>query len=411
MQSALEKGIINLSDVQEQMLMNKTKEVLEMHKYKIWQGENGLWYTYLSDETKPNGRRLVKKKTQEKLNKSLVDFYSVNEQKTKSVITFKKCYYSYRELKSEIVSNNTLVKYDSDYKRFFEDTWLSDYDITKVFGDRLDIFVIKRIQELSLNQKATKAMIGYLKSIFIHARINGMIGENPCNFLKPTTNYLRYCQQKIIKTEDRIASKDEIATVMKQLKKDQLHKPHYMPTYAVELSILTGMRVGEMAALTWDSIKDDMIIIDKEEIFDRLNNTYYVASYTKNRKPRIIPITSEIRRVLSRIEEIEKMFGYYGTYVFMDGRGKINKRTLGECARNKSKQAGLDKAKGIHCYRRTVNSTMKCDGVSSTITSSLLGNTEEVNENYYTYDITDIEQKRIILERANAEMLGKCGNL
>ena len=143
MQNALEKGIINLSDVQEQMLMNKIKEALSMHNYTIWQGSNGLWYTYLPDESKKNGRRLIKKTTQEKLNKDIAEYYDSNK---KNYITFKDCYLSYRELKSEIVSNNTLVKYDSDYKRLFEETWLSSSDVTKVFGDKLDVFIIKRIQ-------------------------------------------------------------------------------------------------------------------------------------------------------------------------------------------------------------------------------------------------------------------------
>ena len=406
MKNALDKGIIDISDVQEQLLMSRLKEVLEMHKYKIWKGDNGFWYTYLPDETKQNGRRLIKKKTEDKLHINLLEFY--DDEKIKNIITFKDCFLSYKELKSEIVSSNTLAKYDSDYKRYFENTWLERCDIKKVVGDKLEVFIIKQIKDLSLNQKAAKAMIGYIKSIFIHARVNGKIFENPCDFLKSNSSYFRYCSVKIVKTEDRIASKEEIAAVMEQIKQDHIYKPNYIPSYAVEFSILTGMRVGEISALSWESIQDDLIIVNKEEIYDRDNNTFYVANYTKNRKPRLIPITQEIKSLLLRIEEVEKMFGYYGKYIFMNDKGRINKRTISDCARNKSYQSGLDKSKSIHCYRRTVNSTIKCSGVSSTIASSLLGNTEEVNNQHYTYDITDMEQKRVILENANKKMLAEC---
>lgn len=49
---ALEHGMINLSYVQEQIDMNKRKELLEKHPYKISQGKDGKWRTYLPDKKK-----------------------------------------------------------------------------------------------------------------------------------------------------------------------------------------------------------------------------------------------------------------------------------------------------------------------------------------------------------------------
>lgn len=403
LQNALDKGIIDISDVQEKLIMKRIDEIIEKHKYKIWQGDNGFWYTYLPDDSKQNGRKLVKKKTEKKLYEALLKFY--DETDKKDYITFYDCFLSYKELKSEVVSENTLDKYDSDYKRFFKGTWLEDCDIKKIMGDKLETFIIKRIKDLSLNQKAAKAMIGHIKNVFTHAIINEKIVKNPCIFLKSNTNYFRYCSTKLVNVEDRIANSQEISTVMEQINKDHIQKPNYIPSYAVEFAMLTGMRVGEIAALTWDSVKEDVIIVDKEDIYERKRKIYHVVNYTKNRKPRLIPITSDLRNLLNRVENIEKMFGYYGKYIFMNEKGRINKRTISDCARNKSYQSGLEKSKSIHCYRRTVNSTIKCNGASDVVASSLLGNTVEVNNQYYTYDTTDIEQKRVILENANKMML------
>lgn len=44
--------MINVSDVQEQIKMNKRKELLEKHPYSIWEGSDGNWYTYVPDDTK-----------------------------------------------------------------------------------------------------------------------------------------------------------------------------------------------------------------------------------------------------------------------------------------------------------------------------------------------------------------------
>ena len=44
--------------------------------------------------------------------------------------------------------------------------------------------------------------------------------------------------------------------------------------------------------------------------------------------------------------------------------------------------------------RRQLYSDMRCDGVSSAITSSLIGNTKEVNDKHCTFDIYGIGEKR-----------------
>ena len=171
LQQAIDKGIINISDVQEQLYMSKINDIISQHKYKIW-------------------------------HESILDFYE-NESENR-VITFKDCFSSYKKLKSEVVSNNTLSKYDTDYKRYFKDTSIQNADITKITGDRLDIFIQKTIKELELKPKAAKALIGYIKSIFTHAIVRRYINENPCIYLNPTSYYLRNCVYEIYNTEDRI---------------------------------------------------------------------------------------------------------------------------------------------------------------------------------------------------------------
>lgn len=405
LQQAIDKGIINISDVQEQLYMSKINDIISQHKYKIWQGDNGFWYTYLSDNTKKNGRRLIKKKSLDKIHEAILDFYE-NESENR-VITFKDCFSSYKKLKSEVVSNNTLSKYDTDYKRYFKYTWIENADITKITGDRLDIFIQKTIKELELKPKAAKALIGYIKSIFTHAIVRRYINENPCIYLNPTSYYLRNCVYEIYNTEDRIANQIEVAKVVKKLRSDYKQKPDYIVPYAVELAMYTGMRVGEISALTWDSIKDNVIIINKEEIYDRIENKYYIVNYSKNKKPRIVPITKDIERLLEEIKTTEELFGFLGDYIFMNKDGHINKRKIGDCARNKAYQAGVDRSISIHCYRRTINSTIRCDGTSSIVASSIIGNTPEVNSQYYTYDVSEIEEKRNILEKANKKMMAK----
>ena len=45
LQYALENGMIDVKYVQEQIALNKRKELIEKHPYSIWKGKEGLWHT------------------------------------------------------------------------------------------------------------------------------------------------------------------------------------------------------------------------------------------------------------------------------------------------------------------------------------------------------------------------------
>lgn len=52
------------------------KKILKNHKYEIYYSESEKsWRTYLPDETKPNKRRPVKRKSKENLEKEIIRFY------------------------------------------------------------------------------------------------------------------------------------------------------------------------------------------------------------------------------------------------------------------------------------------------------------------------------------------------
>ena len=68
----INNGMIDISDVQNSMEAMKRKELLDRHPYKIWQGKDGKWYTYLPDDKK--GRILKKKSTREAIEKDVIAY-------------------------------------------------------------------------------------------------------------------------------------------------------------------------------------------------------------------------------------------------------------------------------------------------------------------------------------------------
>ena len=91
MQYAINNGIINLSYVQEQVEMDKRKELLQKHPNKIWQGTDGKWYTYMPSEDNDAGRKLIKRASKKQLEDIVICYY---KQKAENP-TFKEAFHDW----------------------------------------------------------------------------------------------------------------------------------------------------------------------------------------------------------------------------------------------------------------------------------------------------------------------------
>lgn len=165
------------------------------------------------------------------------------------------------------------------------------------------------------------------------------------------------------------------------------------------------MRAGELAGLIWENVnfKEKYILVARSEKYDREKKEYFIDT-TKNAKTRFIPMSKEIEILLKQIKKVETGYGYLCEYVFANGNGRIHARVIYDCMRNRCIQAGIQ-AKSIHALRRTINSKMRCEGVSSIVVSSILGHTEKFNNSNYTYDVSDKQYKINVISNINREIM------
>lgn len=182
---------------------------------------------------------------------------------------------------------------------------------------------------------------------------------------------------------------------------EYIHKVPYSRSYAVELAIYTGMRIGELSGLRWENVYRDKgyILINSSEKYNEKTKCWYMAE-TKTGKERRFPISDEIRLLLDRVKKAEMKYGYVGEFVFQNENGQVNTRSIAHCIRYRCKKAGIEE-KCIHAVRRTFNSKMKLAGASSAVAASLLGHSERINENNYTYDISQMEYKKEIVSEVS----------
>ena len=398
---ALERGIIDIDTIHARMEMEKRNEILKKHPYKIYESTDGYWHTYIMLEG--GKRKAIKKKTKESVEDAVLKAMKIAESNGYS---FKARYEKWVE-RQRICgrSGNTIAKYYSEYKRFFEGYEFELYDVREITETDIAGHFTKVLKEKEIPYKAFKEVFGQLNGVFTKCAMDRVIkkDDNPCGYID-IQMFKRYCYRAERKTAaERTLSNEERKKLL-----DKIHNPianncNPVADMAVELSLYTGMRVGELAGLCWSSIDFDskVIFIERSEKHDRETGEYYLSS-TKNDKVRIFPMTEEIEDVLLRVKEYQDEHGITSEFVFYGKNGKVHATAITNSARNKTMGEEFSSAKSIHAIRRTVNSRLRCAGVSATVASALMGHTERVNELNYTYDVSEMREKMEIVKKAGA---------
>lgn len=386
----VENGIIDINTIQKQIEMKEKERLIKEHPYSIWLGKDGFWRTYLPKGD--DGRKLVKKKERTDIENAIIDYWTKNSNDGK---TFKERFNVWVERQKNCGrSGNTISKYLSDYKRFFEGYPIEKVNIDKIDDECLSQFIITLLNDKKIPYRALKSLVGYLDGIFEKSKKDKLITENPCDYLDLPI-FRKYCTEKDKQESNtRVLTDPERVEVLETLNNRYKNNSKYIPDYAVELALYTGMRVGELGGLKWCDIDifNRTIKISRSEKYDRLTKEYYISE-TKNSKKRVIPITDEILDVLVRLRNIQEEMNCVGEFVFSNSNGKINIKTLAKCGNRRTKTSSCEQGKSVHAIRRTLNSKLRCNGVSATVAAGLLGHSEKVNEMNYTVDISSLETK------------------
>lgn len=402
LQFLVEQYKIDITAIKQNVQMKKNERYLSMHNYKIWEAPDGYWKTKLPKDNGTNEKRLIKKKNKQDLEKEVINYYITHSQD----YCFKNRYDIWVE-RQEICgrSDNTIYKYRTDYKRFFEGYPFENYDIRDITDEMLSKHIMTVLSEKQIRWRAFRDIFGYINGVFDKAIKDKVITDNPCKYIDLPIYKSKCYEGKVETTKERTLSDDELIALMDNIRNPIAPNSNRISCFAIELAIYTGMRVGEISALMWSDIKynEGIIIIRHSEKHSRITNQFYVSN-TKNGKIRQFPLTDQIIELLERIKAYEQNRGWMGEYVFQDSNGRINKRKISGSIRRRTEKDIFYNTKSIHDLRRTLNSNLKSHGITTATSSALLGHTESVNKNNYTYDMSKIENNKRVLEEIVTEV-------
>lgn len=301
---------------------------------------------------------------------------------------------------------NTISRYASSYKRYFAGTEFEKkiiHDITK--GDIEDI-VYYNLDRYNLAERAFGDIKSIIKSVFSLAYERYWIVDN----VYARVNFSRFgaMLMKPRSVEERVHTEEEIQRMLEFIHQRQEEAPNYLGTYAIELQIAMGLRRGEVPPLMWSDIKDNYVVISKEQITVKRSEYckkehFEILQHTKTYKIRYFPITDQVKGIIDGIRGVHTRKNLYSPFLFPGKRGAkvISNNVLSGLYRRMCVKLDIplsrDCIKGTHSFRRNaLTKAVNNSGGNIIMVSKLFGNTPDVAEaNYYTG--IDMEEARQVI--------------
>lgn len=225
----------------------------------------------------------------------------------------------------------------------------------------------------------------------IHVHVRACVKDALHNgYIKKDFTYKVEISGKQSKSDkDKFLSEKETKQLISIIQNHQKPTQHHL---MILVAISTGMRYGEVAGLTFDSLNYEEDIIDVSKAWSDLDKQVIP---TKTRVRRTIKIENKIMRMLRKQVE-EQMFSKYnkGKFVFADSKGapptNVNtNRILYELC----KQAEI-KQISFHCLRHTHASILIYNGMELTAIAKRLGHrSSSTTAEHYAHIIAEMQSK------------------
>lgn len=237
--------------------------------------------------------------------------------------------------------------------------------------------------------------IAHLSHIFHTAVIERRLDYNPCG---PVKN-LKRTEPAARDTIHRALTDEELETFFKAAEKSS-----YYDVYRFALA--TGMRAGEIGALTHADIKDGMISITKTVTKDVTGGAVIGNTPKTDRSNRKIPINDNIREIINHQKAINAMLD--GDIVSISDRifkaperGLLVVYPVDREITRICKRTGIERF-SMHAFRATFATRCISEGVNPRTLQELLGHTHyDLTMSLYghTMDDSKIEAMKIMNDR------------
>lgn len=384
-----DSGKVDLSDVQDAIEMKERQEVLKRHPYKITQGKDGYWRTYLKDDTKKDGRRQIKKKNQKNIEDEVVAFYKVKKENPTIRQVFNE--WNDRRYKLKKIAASTHERDTQVFNRHYKE--MGKKRIRSVDSDEFADFLEEQIAECNLTAKAFSNLKSVTRGMLKRAKKRKLIDWSPEEMIQDLdTSGSSF--RKVIKEPDEVVfDEDELPVYVEYLEENLDLK-----NLGILLMFFTGVRVGELVTLKFSDIEDNTIKIRRTETRERVKKGQYRYRVKESPKSDAGIRTVIIPDAYAWILPSLKACSPSQEYVFTADDGTRMTTNVIRRRMEKTCKAAKLKPKSPHKARRTYGSILLDNSIDNRMVLDLMGHADiGCTEGYYHKNRRSIQRKADIL--------------
>ena len=391
LQYAVEHDMLDVQYVQDQIEMLKKEELLKKHPYKIWQGKDGKWRTYLPDEEK--GRSMKKRNTEAEIKDIVAEYW---KEKTENPTV--------RELYDEWISDKLkrqeIVKETRDrYNRQFDES-LQEFGKRRVKSiEEFDIedTILNAIYEHDLTAKGYSNLRTLFYGIFKRAKKKKMVDFSITEVIADM-DISKKSFRKVIKTDEELVfSEDETEKVINYIMESDLD----ILNLGILLYFKSGARPGELVALKREDIMGNVLHIRRTEIFykgDDGKNVYEVRDFPKTAAGiREVILPSSAGWILKEIRKKNP----FGEYLFERNGERIRTYTFTSRLKTICRKLGIVN-KSLNKIRKTYGTILLDSGVEESLVIAQMGHTDiKTTKRYYYRNRKNLQQNSKVIDKVS----------
>ena len=389
MQFIIQSGKIDINDVQNTMEAMKRKELLEKHPYKIWQGKDGKWYTYLPDKEK--GRILKKKSTREAVEKEVITYWKSELENPTITEVFNE--WNDRRLELRKISSATHLRNKQLYNRHYKE--FGKYRIKNITSREVCDFLEEQIPKFKLSAKGFSNLKtltrGFLKRAkrleLIDFRIEEILAE--IDYSEIEFNKNRKSESLQVFTDSEMDKIFEYARSNMDIE-----------NLGIMLMFVTGMRVGELVTLKWEDVGNGGSFVSIRRTETRYRDkdsgklTYSVKESPKTEAGiRDVVIPKDYLWVLARMKRINP----FTEFIFEKNGERLHTEQIRKRLYRICRNVDI-KLRGTHAIRKTYGSILLDNNIDQKLIIGQMGHTDiATTETFYHKNRRTNEEKSVIL--------------
>ena len=382
-------GMIDLQGVAASMKKSETERIIkEKHPYKISCGKDGRWRTYIKDETKKNGLKMVVKATEEKLKEALVEHYQGEDPEVrKQRLTLEELYPEWIKFKALHTPADTYItRIGREWKRYYEGTEIIRVPIVKLTKLMLDEWVHRLIKDNNMTSKQYYNATVIMRQALDYAVDLEVIEFNPLSRVRVDGRRL-FRKEKKKESFTQVFSEEEVRHIEEFVREDTEKPAH--------------SRIHKLAPLGVLFTEDrKWIHIQRQYRYE----THELVEHTKGAEgDRFVPLPEAARDIIRTAKAKQQEYGTPDDgYIFSSTEDPLPYQPVQYQFEHYSKKLQTVQ-KSSHKARKTYISALIDEGLNLNSVREFVGHTDErTTLHNYCFDRSNDDERLALVEKALA---------